>query len=250
MFDPPSLIAIFATFLLAGAVKGAIGLGPPTLSLGLLTAVIGLPQATALLLVPSLVTNVWQALSGGNGKAIVRRIWPFLVMATVTVWIGAAALTRVDLRLLSGLLGLLLVVYSLVNLAGFRLSISTSQEVWAGPAIGTANGILTGMTGSFVVPGVLFLQAIGLPRDMLIQSMGMLFAASTLALAFALRGVGLLSQELGLASTLALAPAFVGMVTGQWLRKKIPEQRFRQVFFLSLLILGAYIISKAVPAYP
>jgi uncharacterized membrane protein YfcA len=129
MFDAPSLIAIFATFFLAGAVKGVIGLGLPTLSLRLLTTAVGLPQAMALLLVPSLVTNVWQALSGGNGKAILRRIWPFLMMATVTVWIGAAALTRVDLRLLSGLLGSLLVVYSLVNLAGFRLPISASQEV-------------------------------------------------------------------------------------------------------------------------
>jgi hypothetical protein len=246
MFDTPTLIPIFATFLLGGAVKGVIGLGMVTLSLGLLTAAVGLPQAMALLLVPSLVTNVWQALAGGNGMAILRRIWPFLVMGTVPVWIGAAVLTRVDLRLLQGLLGLLLVTYSLVNLAGFRLSISTSQEVWAGPAIGTVNGILTGMTGSFVVPGVVYLQAIGLPRDMLIQSMGMLFAASTLALALALRGVGLLSLELGLASTVALAPAFVGMAIGQWLRKKIPERRFRQLFFLSLLILGAYIIAKAV----
>lgn len=246
MFDAPSLIAIFATFLLAGAVKGVLGLGLPILSLGLLTATIGLPQAMALLLVPALVTNVWQALSGGNAKAILRRIWPFLVTATVTVWIGTAVLTRVDLRLLSGLLGSLLVVYSLVSLAGFRLSISTSQEVWAGPAMGTVNGILAGMTGSFSVPGVLYLQAIGLPRDMLIQSMGMLFAASTLALAVALQGVGLLSQELGLASSVALAPAFVGMVAGRRLRRRIPEQRFRQVFFLSLLLLGAYIIAKAI----
>ncbi|HJO69716.1 MAG TPA: sulfite exporter TauE/SafE family protein [Rhodospirillales bacterium] len=246
MFDAPSLIAIFATFLVAGAVKGVIGLGLPILSLGLLTAAIGLPQAMALLLVPALVTNVWQALSGGSAKAILRRTWPFLVMATVTVWIGTAVLTRADLRLLSGLLGLLLVVYSLVSLAGFRLSISTSQEVWAGPAMGTVNGILAGMTGSFGVPGVLYLQAIGLPRDMLIQSMGMLFAASTLALAVALQGVGLLSQELGLASSVALAPALAGMVAGRRLRGKIPEQRFRQVFFASLLLLGAYIIAQAI----
>jgi len=233
------------TFLLAGTVKGVIGLGLPTVSLALLTLAIGLPQAMALLLVPSFVTNLWQAAVGGAGKTILRRIWPFLLMATVTVWLGATALTRVDLSLLSALLGALLVVYAAVNLAGFRLTITATQEVWVGPLVGTANGILTGMTGSFVVPGVMFLQAIGLPRDMLIQAMGMLFTVSTLALAVALQGNDLLTVELGTISAMALVPAIAGMVLGQRIRQKLSEELFRRVFFVSLLVLGAYIIARA-----
>ena len=73
MFEEPILIAVALTFLLAGAVKGIIGMGLPTVSLALLTIVVGLPQAMALLLVPSFVTNVWQGLSGGHGRAILRR---------------------------------------------------------------------------------------------------------------------------------------------------------------------------------
>lgn len=245
MFDALTIAAIAGTFLLAGTVKGVIGLGLPTVSLALLTVVLGLPQAMALLLVPSFVTNVWQALVGGNTRAIVQRIWPFLLMATVTVWIGATALTRVDVSLLSALLGGLLMVYALVNLAGFRLVISTRQELWAGPLIGTANGILTGMTGSFVVPGVLFLQAIGLSRDMLIQAMGMLFTVSTLALAAALQGNGLLTNQLGILSVAALVPAIVGMVFGQRIRQRLSEDLFRRVFFVSLLVLGVYIVANA-----
>jgi len=245
MLDAATILAVAGTFLLAGMVKGVIGLGLPTVSLALLTVAIGLPQAMALLLVPSFVTNVWQAVVGGGGRTVLRRIWPFLLMATVTVWLGATALTRVDLSLLSALLGVLLVVYAAVNLAGFRLTITASQEVWVGPLVGMANGILTGMTGSFVVPGVMFLQAIGLPRDMLIQAMGMLFTVSTLALAVALQGNDLLSAELGTMSAAALVPAIAGMVLGQRIRQKLSEQLFRRVFFISLLILGAYIIARA-----
>ena len=245
MTDPLILLTIAATFLLAGMVKGVIGLGLPTVSLALLTVALGLPQAMALLLVPSFVTNVWQAVVGGNGLAILRRIWPFLLMATVTVWLGATALTRVDLALLSALLGLLLVVYAVVNLGGVRLSLNPRQEVWAGPLIGSANGVLTGMTGSFVVPGVMFLQAIGLPRDMLIQAMGMLFTVSTVALALALQGNRFLTVELGALSAAAVVPAILGMVAGQRIRKRLSEQRFRKVFFAALLILGAYIIARA-----
>lgn len=123
--------------------------------------------------------------------------------------------------------------------------LSVSQERWAGPLIGTANGVLTGMTGSFVVPGVMFLQAIGLPRDMLIQSMGMLFTASTLALAIALGGNDLLNTELGTVSAFALVPAIAGMVVGQRVSRMLSETVFRQVFFVSLTALGAYIVIRA-----
>ena len=243
--DPSMLATIIGTFLLAGAVKGVMGLGLPTVSLALLTVAIDLPHAMALLLVPSFVSNLWQALVGGRAREILLRIWPFLLMATVTVWLGATALTRVDLHLLSALLGALLVIYSLVSLGGVRFSLSPRQEIWLGPVIGSANGILNGMTGSFVVPGVLFLQAIGLSRDALIQAMGMLFTASTLALAFALQGNDLLTIELGKWSTVALLPATIGMVLGQRIRQRLSEQLFRRIFFISLLVLGAYIIASA-----
>ncbi len=245
MFDASTILIVVGTFLIAGAVKGIIGLGLPTLSLALLAVAIGLPEAMSLLLVPSFVTNLWQAAVGGHGRAILRRIWPFLVMAMATVWLGANALTRVDLSLLSALLGGLLVVYSTVNLIGYRFPLSARHEVWVGPLVGSVNGLLTGMTGSFVVPGVMFLQAIGLSRDMLIQAMGLLFAASTLALAFALQRNNLLTFELGALSAAALLPAIVGMVVGQHIRKVLPEQLFQRVFFVSLLLLGAYIIANA-----
>ena len=238
-------ILILATFLLAGTVKGVIGLGLPSVSLALLTVATDLPTAMALLLVPSFVTNLWQALTGGNARLILQRLWPFLLLATVTIWIGASALTRVNLSLLSALLGALLMAYAGASLGGLRLSISSRQELWVGPLVGLANGVLTGMTGSFVVPGVMFLQAIGLAREVLIQAMGMLFALSTLALAIALQRNALLTAEHGLLSISALLPALLGMVFGRWIRRRISAQLFRKLFFISLFLLGIYIIANA-----
>ena len=137
MTDAATLAAIGATFLLAGTVKGVIGLGLPTVSLALMTVLLDLPSAMALLLVPSFVTNLWQAAVGGHGIVALKRIWPFLLMATVSVWLGAAALTRVDLNYLSALLGALLIAYALASLAGFRFEIgrrqmSSGQDPWPG----------------------------------------------------------------------------------------------------------------------
>lgn len=245
MLDPDTLIIVAATFLLAGAVKGVIGLGLPSVSLGILTAAIDLPTAMALLLAPSFVTNLWQGVVGGRLRDILVRTWPFLLAATVTIPIGALALSRLNLSWLAALLGVLLALYSGLSLAGYRASIAPKSETWAGPAFGITNGVLTGMTGSFVVPGVMYLQAIGLPRDALVQAMGVLFTLSTVMLGIVLGGNNLLTAQLGWVSLLAVVPAIGGMVAGQKLRKLLSEQLFRKVFFVSLLVLGLYIIISA-----
>ncbi len=248
MTETSLLVLIVSTFLLAGAVKGVIGLGLPTVSLGLLAAATDIETAMALLIVPSLATNLWQAIIGGHVRAILRRTWPFLLAATATIGIGAQSLTRVDGEILAALLGVLLLAHAITSLAGLRLTVSPARERWAGPLFGTMNGLLTGMTGSFVVPGVLYLQGIGLSRDELVQAMGMLFAASTIALALALGGHGLLTRELSLASALAVAPAFAGMWVGQRIRRRLSEARFRQVFLFGIAALGVYLVAESLRA--
>jgi uncharacterized membrane protein YfcA len=250
LMEPTALLIVAATFLLAGTVKGVIGLGLPTVSLALLTATLGLQPAMALMLAPSFTTNLWQAVTGGHGRAILARLWPFLLAATATIWIGAAMAAFVDVALLSALLGGLLAIYAVIGLGGSRLPVARlalppKSLRWAGPLAGCVNGVLTGMTGSFVVPGVPYLQTLGLPRDMLIQAMGALFTLSTAALGLALAGRGLLSTDLGLQSVAAIPPALLGMVLGRWLRGRLSEAAFRKVFFAALLVLGFYIIARS-----
>src|SRR3546814_21096741 len=98
----------------------------------------------ALMLAPAFVSNVWQAFSGGGTLGVLRRIWPFLLMAAVTVWLGALALPRIDLHLLSALLGVLPIHYSVVSLAGFRVALPARQEDWPGTLFGTVKGVMTG----------------------------------------------------------------------------------------------------------
>ncbi|MBT6274481.1 MAG: sulfite exporter TauE/SafE family protein [Chromatiales bacterium] len=245
MYDWLTLLAIAGTFLLAGSVKGVIGLGLPTVSLGLLTAALDLTTAMALLIVPSFVTNLWQGAVGGHARAIIVRTWPFLLTAAAFVWVGAQGLTAVSTHLLSALLGVLLILYATLNLAGVRIQVTAMHERWVGPVFGTINGILTGLTGSFVVPGVMFLQAIGLSRDMLVQAMGILFAVSTVALAGALHSHDLLTLTQSGISLAAVVPAIVGMLIGQWIRKRLSEATFRKVFFVAILLLGLYIVAQA-----
>jgi uncharacterized protein len=244
-FDPTTLAIVCAVFALAGFVKGVVGLGLPTVTLALLTIMVDLPSAMALMLVPSFVTNLWQGSVGGHGKQLLRRLALFLLLATACVWLGALALVRIDVQWLAALLGVLLVVYAVVGLAGLKVSVKPTLEQPVGAVLGIINGVLTGMTGSFVVPGVMYLQALGLPRDALVQAMGILFTLSTLALAIALGGARLLSEELGLVSVAGLVPAIAGMVVGQRIRRRLSETGFRRVFLLALLAVGSYIVLRS-----
>lgn len=239
------LAIIIATFALAGLVKGVVGLGLPTISLALLTVAFDLTSAMALLLIPSFVTNLWQALAGNATFALVKRIGPFLMAASLTIFLGAQALAHFSTDVLSLLLGILITLYAVTCLIGFRLTFKPHQMTSSGLFLGSINGVLTGMTGSFVFPGVLYLQAINLSRDDLIQAMGMLFTVSTLALSLALQQNNLLTVEHGILSLVGLLPALAGMFLGQRIRQRLSEARFRRVFFCTLLLLGLYIMFQA-----
>ena len=168
MFDNATALAIFSAILLAGLLKGTIGVGFQTVGIAFLTVITNLPNAIALLLIPSLVTNIWQAGVGGKLFIILIRLWPLIITASMMVWFGSIALTSVSLSYLSALLGLLLIIYSTFSLFGLRLEVKTKNERWLAPFIGLINGVLTGMTGIFVVPCVFYFQAIGFRKDTLI----------------------------------------------------------------------------------
>ena len=71
---------VVGVFLLAGCVKGITGLGLPAVGIGLLSLVLPPAQAAALVVVPSLATNAWQALDGPALRPLARRLWPMLAM--------------------------------------------------------------------------------------------------------------------------------------------------------------------------
>ena len=240
------LVLIVAVFAFAGVTKGVVGLGLPTVSLALLTATLGLKQAIALMLIPSLVTNIWQALAGGALVPILRRLWPLLLASCLCVWPGTALLARSDAATVAGLFGVLLCVYAAYSLATPQIRPPGRHEVWMSPAVGALGGVITGLTGSFIVPGTLYLQALGLPRDVLVQAMGVTFVLLTATLGIALSGHGLVSAELGIMSVVAVVPTALGMMVGQRIRKRLAEATFRRVFFVALFLLGLYIGARAV----
>ena len=131
-FDLVELVIVVVVFVLAGAVKGVIGLGLPTIAMGLLGALMTPNQAAAILVVPALLTNVWQMWNGPDLKIRLRRLWPMLVCALLGTLPAAGILTKANVRLTTALLGGVLVVYALIGLIGVHFKVSPERSRCSG----------------------------------------------------------------------------------------------------------------------
>ena len=246
MPDAAAIAIIAGAFLLAGAVKGVIGMGLPTVAMGALGLVMPPVQAAALLVVPSLATNVWQMLAGPALAAAVRRFATMLIGVCAGIFLGIGLLTGGAGALASGLLGGVLALYGALGLSAARFTVPRRAERWLSPIVGLVTGLLTGATGVFVVPAVPYLGSLGLERETLIQTLGLSFTVSTIALAAGLAATGKFPASVAAASALALVPAFAGMFLGQKIRRSVHPDVFRRWFFAGLLVLGSYMLVRAV----
>jgi uncharacterized membrane protein YfcA len=234
-------VAIAAIFVLAGFVKGALGLGLPSISMGLMAIIMTPGQAAAMVVVPSLITNFWQMVAGPHFRALVKRLGGLLVAACVGTWLGAGWLTGPYARYGVIVLGLLLMIYAVISLAAVRISVSRDKEVWLGPIAGLISGLLTAATGVFVIPAIIYMQGIGLEKEELVQALGLSFTVSTIALSFNLIGAGVLTFSLASSATIALVAALAGIWIGQVVRLRLDQATFRRWFFIGLLLLGIYL---------
>lgn len=235
---------IIGVFLLAGIIKGVIGLGLPTIAMGLLSTTMEPAIAASILIIPSLVTNIWQLLIGPQFIALIKRLWGLMVGIIVgTLWSFLPSLTE-NSGWTQPALGCVLVLYGIWGLLAKKMPSSGKSERWLSPVVGYLTGVITAATGVFVIPAVPYLQTLKLNKDELIQALGLAFTVSTLALAIKLWNSG--QQEYidyGL-SFIALLPALVGMYLGQYLRKIMNESVFRRCFFSGLVLLGMYMAIK------
>ena len=239
-------VFIAAVFLLGGGVKGVLGLGLPTVGMGLLSIVMTPAQAASILVIPALVTNIWQI---ALGPALLSQLRRFAVMIIATV-IGTFStvefLTRSSQSSASGALGAVLAAYGVYGLFGRKLEIRPYAERWLSPLVGFVTGMLNGATGVFVIPTAPYLTFLRLDKEELVQIVGINALICPLALAAALLAHGQLRIEVAGSWIVALVFSLAGMYVGQIVRRRTDEKAFRRTFFIGLLALGTYMCFRAI----
>lgn len=176
---------VIAVFAVAGMIKGTIGLGLPAVSMGLLTLVISPFQAAALLIIPSMVTNIWQLFAEGHVIRLIRRFWMLLLGIIVgSVWSIFPTLGHSTTHFQSeALLGAMLALYGAYGLFAKNMPNLAPYEKYLSPIVGYLGGALTVATGVVLIPVVPYVQSLQLKRDDLVQTLGLAFTVSTCCLA-------------------------------------------------------------------
>lgn len=233
---------VTVTFLVAGFVKGALGLGIPIVALAFMAAPLGLKTAMAMIVVPCVFANAWQAFAGPHLKVLITRLWTYLAAASIGTWFGVGVLAGANADYLLALLGVILILYSALSLMRPQVPPPGAREPFYSPIAGGVGGVMFGMTGTFIVPGILYLQALGLGRDALVQAMGLTFGTITLALAVSFSSRNLLPWDILVLSAYACLPTVAGWLIGARYRSRISEELFRKLFFSALVVLGLFTV--------
>jgi uncharacterized membrane protein YfcA len=113
--------------MLAGVVKGISGIGVPLVGISLLSLLVPVPQAIALLPVPIVVVNAWQVLINGGFPGVCRRFASLLLAMCVGTVIGTALLASIDVLALLLAVGCVITVFALAELLRLRVRVPSNN---------------------------------------------------------------------------------------------------------------------------
>jgi uncharacterized protein len=243
MLTTHSLVLLALIFFAGGLVKGTVGFGLPTIGIGLGAMVVDIPTAMLLIAVPTIATNVWQMWVNGDLRAIVRRLWVFMLAAVWLIPLGVAAIVYVPAMPYGRLLGFIILLYSLWTLWGKDRVLPWAQKPGVAFFAGSVNAVLTGMTGCFSVPGVMYLRAVGLSKADLMGAMGMLYLLSAVGMFGSLWWMGKATSALSQASLAACIPVAAGLVLGTFIQKRLSEALFKRLFLGAFAVLGLVLMA-------
>ncbi len=232
-------------FLLAGTVKGIVGFGLPLVSITLLTPFYGLVDAIAIMLLPAVVTNFWQAVTGGRFIGLWKRLWPLYVSGVVSTVLAASVLVQIEPFWPTVLLGSVILTYSLVGLAAWQPPKPGTRETWLSPVTGVVTGLITGLTGVLVFPMAVYFQSLDLDRRVLFQAMGIYLLLANVALASAFGWQGAFPDGVTRLAVVGIVAGLAGMALGRRILVLLSAEQFKRVFFLALGAVGAFIFLRA-----
>jgi hypothetical protein len=248
---PPNLWLIaFLIAFAAGLVKGVVGFAMPTILISGLSSFMAPELALACLIVPTVLTNAWQALRQGWREALgsLHRFRVFMAVGGI-VMIGSAQLVPVlPPSALLLVIAVPLIVYALAELMGraLRLPPRPGWRIEAG--IGTVTGFIGGLTGVWGPITVAMLTALQTPKREQVRVQGVIYGMGAVVLAGAHWGSGVLNARTLPLSLALVVPALIGVWIGFQVQDRIDQVLFRRLTLLVLLLAGLNLLRRGILA--
>ena len=230
----------------AGFIKGVVGFAMPMVFIAGLSLIVPPELALAGLILPTVISNSWQAFAQGRAAAwqSVKRFRLFLITGLVCVLISAQLASVLPDILFLGSLGGLIVCFSLLQLCGLGLPVMRAGPK-ASIIFGSIAGLLGGVSGIWGPPIVAYLTALNTNKIEQIRVQGVIYGLGAVALVVAHIGSGILTLATAQFSALLVLPSALGMWLGVQIQTLIDQKLFRRVTLLVLLVMGLVLLRRA-----
>jgi uncharacterized membrane protein YfcA len=228
----------------AGIIKGMVGLAMPMIMISGLSSIVGAEWALAGLILPTVLTNLWQALRQGWRQAwsSVKRFRLFLMVGGVALVLSAQLVTIVRAETLLLLVGCPIVLFALIQLFGVKVPLPNEGSSRAEAGVGAFAGLVGGVSGIWGPPTVMYLTAINTPKQDQIRIQGVIYGLGAVALLGAHIGSGVMRAETAPFSLALLPPALIGAWLGFRIQDKIDQAAFKKATLVVLLVAGGNLI--------
>ncbi|WP_300515935.1 sulfite exporter TauE/SafE family protein [Aliiroseovarius sp.] len=240
------LLAAGGFTLLAGFVKGAVGFGMPMLMISGLATVLPGEVALAALILPTVVSNLYQSLRQGWRVALsaILRFRVYLLVMLGVLSASAQLVTVLSPRALFIAIGLPVVLFSVMQLVGWRPNLRPENRMRDEAAIAGFAGFFGGMSGVWGPPTVAYLTAIDTPKAEQMRVQGVIYGLGAVVLVAAHLRSGVFSAHTAPLSVLMLAPALIGMAVGTWAHDRMDQALFKRLTLVVLVLAGLNLLRK------
>ena len=238
------LLIVAGVFVLGGLVKGLIGVGLPLVMVPLLSLVIPSPKAIALMGIPILLSNVWQAADGGMVTYAVRRFASLLVAIVLATALTARLTLGMPVATIDALVAAALLLAVAMMIWNPVLQVSPRSERRWGAAVGLVSGAMGGVSSLMGPLLITYLVALRLSREQFVGSISIIYIAGALPLYVSMAAFHVLGWPEVVMSGLALAPMFAGMAIGKRLRHRVSEAVFRWLLLGFLTMVGLLLLLR------
>ena len=245
MIDVDLIALAVATYLLAGIIKGTVGIGLPTASIGILSQFTDPRQAISLVVFPILISNAWQAFRAGNVVATFKSYWQFAIALMVVLWAMTFVTASVDTRMLVLSLGGVIVLFAATSLMATPPPLPDHLDRPAQWIAGALAGAIGGLTAIWSPPMVIYLLSRRIDKDDFVRATGLLIFLGGIPLCIGFWQAGLLSGDLAVLSLGMTVPTLIGFSAGELIRRRLDGERFRIIVLVIFLLMGLNLIRKA-----
>ena len=247
-FELEFLLVITLVFTIAGTIKGIIGIGLPTISIALISQFTDPRTAIALVMIPMLMTNVWQVYRSGKIIETFRQYWVFALILCISIFSAAQFSAEISTHIILTLLGCIIIIYALTGWLKIAPKIPAKYDRYSQVFFGLLSGILGGFTAIWAPPMIMYLTSKNLSKDEFVGATGLLITLGVIPLILGYWQNGLLTSSVAITSSIMIIPALLGYILGEFLRPHLPTKQFYNLVMLLFCTMGVNLIIRGFSA--